>query len=138
MCIYCDNCKYSIDLLELGVDVFSVYVHSAICETYVGIPHIYCQLMVFSYCAICKTIVNSMDLLSIGVGGRCILSICAFYYMCNLFGVMYSIHLLSDVIYCHLFGYSIHLWSIGGWGTCILVYVFSVYVHSDICQSYVV
>ena len=28
-----------------------------------------------------------IDLLLIGVGGRCILSICAFCYMYNLFGV---------------------------------------------------
>ena len=45
-----------------GKDVSSVYVHSAICDTYV----------VQWY---------SIDLLSIGVGGTCILSICVFCYM---------------------------------------------------------
>ena len=52
-----------------GVHVSSVYVHSPICETY---------LMYWF----------SIDLLSTGVGGICILNICPFCYMCNLFGVM--------------------------------------------------
>ena len=52
-----------------GVDVFLVYVHSAICENY----------LVQQY---------SIDLLSVKVGGTCILSICAFCSMCNLFGVI--------------------------------------------------
>ena len=50
------------------VHVSSVYVHS-ICET----------SLVYQY---------SIHLLSIGEGDRCMLSICAFSYMCNLFGVM--------------------------------------------------
>ena len=59
-------CKwYSIDLLSIGVgvDVSSVYVHSAICETYLV------NVMVFH-----RSIVNWS-------GGRCILSIYAFCYM---------------------------------------------------------
>ena len=43
------------------------------------------------HCAICETYLvswYSRDLLSIEMGGTCILSICVFYYMCNLFSVM--------------------------------------------------
>ena len=48
--------------LDWGLDVFSEYVHSAICESY----------LVQQY---------SIDLLSIGVGGRSMLSIYALCYM---------------------------------------------------------
>ena len=60
----------------------------------------------------------SIDLLSIEVWDTCILSICTFYYMCNLFGVM-------------VFQRSIANWI---WG----VDVSSVYVHSAICETYLV
>ena len=49
-------------IVNWGVDVSSVYVHSAICVTYFGV-------MVFQ-----RSIVNWS-------GGTCILSICAFCYM---------------------------------------------------------
>ena len=82
-----------------GLHVSSIYVHSAICETY----------FVLWY---------SIDLLSIGVGGRCMLSICASCYMSNLFGVT-------------VFHRSIVNWSV--W-----LVVSSVYMHSDICETYLV
>ena len=59
----------------MGVDVCSVYVHSAICETYgVTVFHRcivtqFRDLLVFQ-----RSIVNWS-------GGTCILSICAFCYM---------------------------------------------------------
>ena len=49
-------------------------------------------------------------------GGRCILSICAFCYMCNLFGVT-VFH--TSIVTC-------------GVDVCL------VHVHSVICQTYVV
>ena len=67
--IWCNGIPHIYGQLECGVCVPSVYGHSAICETYV----------VSWY---------SRDLLSIGVGDRYILSICAFWYMWNLLGVM--------------------------------------------------
>ena len=82
-----------------GGHVFSVYVHSLICET--DLVHWY-----------------STDLLSITVGGRCILCICACCNMGNLFGVL-------------IFHRFIFNWS-GG------VVVSSVYVHSAICKTYLV
>ena len=82
---------------SLGVDVSSVYVHSAICQKLFGV-------MAFH-----RSIVNWS-------GGRCILSICAFCYMPKLFGVM-------------AFHRSIVNWSLG-------VDVSSVYVHSAICETY--
>ena len=63
-------CSIYLLSIGVGVDVFSVYVHSAICETYL-------DEMVFH-----RSIVNW------SVGGRCILSICAFCYMWSLFGAM--------------------------------------------------
>ena len=49
-------------------------------------------------------------------GGTCILSICAFYYMCNLFGVMvFKISIVNCI-----------------WGR---VDVSSVYLHSAICDT---
>ena len=54
--------------VEGVVHVCSVYVHFAICETY----------LMYWY---------SIDLLSTGVGGICILSICPFCYMWNLLSV---------------------------------------------------
>ena len=67
--IWCNSIPYIYCQLELGGDVFSVYVYSAICETY----------LVSWY---------TIDLLSIGVGGISILSLYAFCNMCNLFGAM--------------------------------------------------
>ena len=83
----------------MGLNISSVYVHSAICETYV----------VQQY---------SIDVLSIGVRDICILSKCVFCYMCNVFGVM-------------VFQRSIVNWSLG-------IDVSSVYVHSAICDTYLV
>ena len=116
--IWCNG--ISIDLLSIGLDVSSVYVHSLICENYLvyGIPYIYCQLE---------------------WGGRCILSICAFCYMWNLFGGMVFHRsivnwsggrcMLSIYGFCYMWFHrliwcnsicAIHLLFIGVGGRCIL------------------
>ena len=95
--IWCNCIPYIYCSFEWGVDVCSIYVYFAICET---------DLMSW----------YSMDLLSIGVGGTCILSICALCYMWKLFGVMVFHIPIVD------------------WG----VYVCSIYVHSVICETYLV
>ena len=125
--IWCNGISEIYFQLEWGLHVSSLYVHSAICDTF----------LVYQY---------SIDVLSIGVGGICILSICAFCYRCHLFGVM-------------VFQRSIVNWS-GGYMypqyMCILLYVIlmlcngipyiycqlewgihvsSVYVHSVICVT---
>ena len=99
--IWCNGIPLIYCQLEWGIHVFSVYVHSTICVTYLlcGISEIYCEL---------------------DLGGRCILSICAFCYMWHWFGVM-------------VFHRSIVNWSVERG-----VYVSSVYVHSVICETYVV
>ena len=63
--IWCNVFHGSIVQLGMwGVHVSSIYVHSAICETYLvyGIPYIYCQLgkgvhvsTVYVHSAICET-----------------------------------------------------------------------------------
>ena len=84
-----------------------VYVHSAICETYVVLWY-------------------SIHLWSIG-GGTSALSICAFCYLLNLFSVVVFYRSMVNwrrgaLVYVHsaicetyvVLWYSIHLWSIGG------------------------
>ena len=96
-----------------------------------NIPYIYSQLVwgrdrcILSICAFCYmwnlfgVMVFRYIYCQLGLWGvRCILSICAFWYMWNLFGVM-------------VFHISIVNWSVG-------VDVFSVYVHSAICETYLV
>ena len=67
--IWCNGIHRSIVNWGGGIYVSSVYVHSAICV-------IWC--MVFIYYLVQW---YSIDVLSIEVGGICILSICAFCYM---------------------------------------------------------
>ena len=80
----------------MGVDVFLVYVHSAICETYLvqqySIDLLSLKLWggdvdvssVYVHSAICETYLvywYSIDRLFIWLGCTCILHICAFCYM---------------------------------------------------------
>ena len=67
--MWCNGIPWIYCQLEWGLHVFSVYAHFAICETY----------LMYWY---------SIDLLSSRLWDRCILSIYAFCYMWNLFGVM--------------------------------------------------
>ena len=87
--------------IGVGVDVSSVYVHSAICDTYlvswysidllsIGVVgYMYPQYM----CILLYVIVIWCNGISeiycqLEWGATCILSICAFCYMWHLFGVM--------------------------------------------------
>ena len=123
--IYCE--------LELwGVHVSSVYVQSALCGTYlvsqysihllsIGEGYIYPQYMcILLYVKLiwCSNIPYIYSQLLWG-RERCILSICAFCYMWNLFGVA-------------IFHTSILNWCGGG------IDVSSLYVHSAICETYLV
>ena len=91
--IWCNHTPYIYCQLEWGVDVSSVYVHSLTSETD----------LVLRY---------SIDLLSIGVGGRCILIICACCNMLNLNGVMVlhrsivnwcgGCYILSKCAFCYM------------------------------------
>ena len=124
---------YSIDLLSIGVRGR-------------------CILSICAFCYMCKlfgVIVFHTSIFIWSDGGRCILSICAFSYMCNLFGVTYSIDLLSIGVrgrcilsicafcyMCKLFGVIVFRRSIVNWS--VGVVVSSVYIHSAICETYVV
>ena len=76
--------------LVFGVMVFDILLYlwsnggrGYICQKYMSI-------VLYVKCIWCSSIwcIYLMHLWPIGVGGRCILSICAFCYMWNLFGVM--------------------------------------------------
>ena len=87
--------------LESGVYVSSVYVYSAIFDSYLVIQYFRDLLSigvegvdvssVYVHCALCVHLCGVMVFHRCIVnwtGGICILGICAFYYMCNLCGVM--------------------------------------------------
>ena len=83
-------------------DVFSVYVYSAIRETYLVLTVVHTPFVnwsvegrcILSICAFCYrwnvfgVMVLHRHIVNWSVGGRCILSICAFSNMWKLFGVM--------------------------------------------------
>ena len=118
--------------LEEGVHVPEVYVHSAICATY----------LVYWY---------AMHLWSIA-GGTFALSIFAFCYILNLFGVVILhrsmanwrrralVYVYSAICKMYLvYWYSIDLWSIGGGGLdiCAFCYMWNVFGVVVCCRPMV-